>query len=78
MTSESVASEKRGIDGKHKCSYAKSECFAACFHVYEPHAFPCIIGKHENKENSQVHEVPVYILKYKRKGVLSEIGLARF
>jgi len=77
MTAKSVASKQNNIHRQHECAEAKPERSLARHRIDKPHRLPHIMGKHEEKEKSEIEEVAMHILHNERKGTLAEVGAAR-
>src|SRR5688572_8836616 len=77
MTSKCISSKQRSIQGQYQRPHSYSKCLFSCQGIREPHRFPCIIGKNDNKENGQVQKVPVDVLHNQGKRVFTPVFFAR-
>src|SRR5258705_8920299 len=77
MATKSISSEQNNINSQYQCAYTEAKRFFTCAGIRKPQSFPHIKRQKNNKQQSNIHEVTMYILHDQRKGIFTTILFAR-
>jgi hypothetical protein len=73
VTAEGVSAKEEHVNGQHERPHPETESDLVCMGILKPQCIPNIVRKEDQKEQGQVHEISVKILKDQREPVLAPI-----
>src|SRR5687768_15954664 len=77
MTPQRVAAEQKDVEGEHEGADADAELPSASRRIDEPERLVHVVQEDAEKNQRDVEEIPVDVLKHEGERLLAPVGLPR-